>query len=143
MTDALKLPEPKLWTLGEAADGKVLTGIKPTAGGGVPIFTAGQVADAILAERERCARVVPTSWLDSLMVMKVPAGCPEIEALCRRIAEAIRADGVDVPAPARWCPECRSAGVVGIEQDVCPTCDGTGKVAAIGVAPTRGDNDGL
>lgn len=46
------------------------------------------------------------------------------------------AAGVDVPAPARWCPECRSAGVVGIEQDVCPTCDGTGKVAAIGVAPT-------
>lgn len=35
-----------------------------------------------------------------------------------------------VPASAvKWCPECRSAGVVGIEQDVCPTCNGTGKVA--------------
>lgn len=95
MADALKLPEPKLWTLGAPTDGKVLTGIKPTAGDGVPIFTAGQVADAILAERERCAQVVPTSWLDSLMVgVRVPAACPDIEALCRRIADAIRANGV-------------------------------------------------
>lgn len=57
MADELNLPEPKLWTLGAPADGKVLTGIKPTAGGGIPVFTAGQVADAILAERERCAQL--------------------------------------------------------------------------------------
>lgn len=38
--------------------------------------------------------------------------------------------------PTRWCPECRSAGVVGIEQDVCPTCKGAGKVATgVGEAP--------
>lgn len=47
------------------------------------------------------------------------------------------ASGVQgTPAPTRWCPECRSAGVVGIEQDVCPTCDGTGKVPA-GVVEAR------
>ena len=35
-----------------------------------------------------------------------------------------------VQASVKWCPECRSAGVVGIEQDVCPTCNGTGRVPA-------------
>jgi hypothetical protein len=54
-----------------------------------------------------------------------------LEKLFRFLPERI-ARGVAVPAPTRWCPECRSAGVVGIEQDVCPTCDGTGKVAARG-----------
>lgn len=50
------------------------------------------------------------------------------------------ADGV--PAAPKWCPECRSAGVVGIEQDVCPTCDGTGKVASrVGVPQTPKEND--
>lgn len=43
--------------------------------------------------------------------------------------------GVATGQSTRWCPECRSSGVVGIEQDVCPTCDGTGKVAASGVTP--------
>lgn len=61
----------------------------------------------------------------------------ELLPALRTDLRALRADGVDVPAPARWCPECRSAGVVGIEQDVCPTCDGTGKIAS-GVAPSDG-----
>jgi hypothetical protein len=103
MADALKLPEPKLWTLGEAADGKVLTGIKPTAGGGVPIFTAGQVADAILAERERCAALVPTSWLDPLLtgpravIGRPPFNCPDIERLLHAVAAEIRTYGVNAP----------------------------------------------
>ena len=63
------------------------------------------------------------------------AAITEIERV--RLIESTRLeplpDGVRVDAPTRWCPECRSAGVVGIEQDVCPTCDGTGKVAAAGV----------
>lgn len=57
----------------------------------------------------------------------VPWKCHEAKACAR---------GVPASAPTRWCPECRSAGVVGIEQDVCPTCDGTGKVAP-GVATAR------
>lgn len=44
--------------------------------------------------------------------------------------EGVKARAAGVPEAFKWCPECRSAGVVGIEQDVCPTCDGTGKVAA-------------
>lgn len=44
-------------------------------------------------------------------------------------SEGVSAGMAASDAPVRWCPECRSAGVVGIEQDVCPTCDGTGRVA--------------
>ena len=48
---------------------------------------------AVLQERERAAKVVPTSWLDPLMrdmLRGGPWGCPEIEALLRRVAAAIR-----------------------------------------------------
>jgi DnaJ-class molecular chaperone len=70
-----------------------------------------------------------TIWTP-LMNDALPCECG---ALARKIAAQKAASGVTVDAPTRWCPECRSAGVVGIEQDVCPTCDGTGRVAAPGV----------
>lgn len=47
------------------------------------------------AERERCARLVPTTWLDPLLsgpnAIKTPMGCREVEALLRGIQDRIRA----------------------------------------------------
>ena len=65
------------------------------------------------------------------LVGSVFTGAPCAGAECKN--GCVRALGVPAPAATRWCPECRSAGVVGIEQDICPTCDGDGKLAADGV----------
>jgi hypothetical protein len=44
------------------------------------------------AERERAASLVPTNWLDPMLhgLSDVPAGVPQVERLCRRLAAAIR-----------------------------------------------------
>jgi hypothetical protein len=48
-------------------------------------------------ERERCAQLVPTSWLDPLLtgpravIGKPPYNCPDIERLLSAVAAAIRA----------------------------------------------------
>jgi hypothetical protein len=48
-------------------------------------------------ERERCARLVPTSWLDPLLtgpravIGKPPYNCADIERLLSAVASAIRA----------------------------------------------------
>lgn len=49
---------------------------------------------AVIAERKRCANLVPTSWLDSLLsgkdAPKLPLGGREVEALLRGIQDRIR-----------------------------------------------------
>ena len=52
------------------------------------------IADAVAAERERCARMVPTNWCDALLtgdgVARPPLGERSIEALLRGIQDRIR-----------------------------------------------------
>lgn len=54
-----------------------------------------QVREAVAAERERCAKCVPTNWCDSLLTgrdaPKPPLGERSIEALLRGIQDRIRA----------------------------------------------------
>jgi hypothetical protein len=51
---------------------------------------------AFAAIREECAKELPTNWLDPLLtgpkavVGQPPYGCPDIERLCKAIAERIR-----------------------------------------------------
>lgn len=56
---------------------------------------AAVVAAAVLGERERCAKLVPTNWCDSLLTGKdapeLPLGGREVEALLRGIQDRIRA----------------------------------------------------
>lgn len=58
-----------------------------------------KIEKAVAAERQRCAKLVPTSWLDSLLsgkdAPKLPLGAREVEALLRGIQDRIRngADG--------------------------------------------------
>ncbi len=56
-----------------------------------------KVERAVAAERKRCASLVPTSWLDSLLsgkdAPKLPLGAREVEALLRGIQDRIRTDG--------------------------------------------------
>lgn len=51
----------------------------------------------IAAERERCAKLVPTTWLDELLTgkdaPKLPLDARAVEALLRGIQDRIRADG--------------------------------------------------
>ena len=46
------------------------------------------------SEREACADLIPTNWLDPILsgkgAIKLPAGCPEIETLLREIGRRIR-----------------------------------------------------
>lgn len=57
-------------------------------------------------ERERCAQLVPTNWLDPLLtgpravIGKPPYNCPDIERLLSALAAAIRTGnpGAGVPA---------------------------------------------
>lgn len=52
---------------------------------------------ATMAERERCAKLVPTNWLDPLLTgkdaQKPPFGERAIEALLRGIQDRIRVNG--------------------------------------------------
>jgi hypothetical protein len=54
------------------------------------------IAAAFAALREECANELPTNWLNPLLtgpkavVGKPPYGCPDIERLCKAIAERIR-----------------------------------------------------
>ena len=50
---------------------------------------------AVKAEREACAKVIPTNWLDPLLetIGMPPWNCLDIEKLLRDIAAAIRARG--------------------------------------------------
>ena len=48
------------------------------------------------SQRETDAKLIPTNWTDPLLsgpnaVVKIPAGCPDIERLLLGIAQAIRA----------------------------------------------------
>lgn len=49
---------------------------------------------AVTAERERCAKLVPTNWCDPLLsgeqANKVPLDCRGVEALLRGIQDRIR-----------------------------------------------------
>jgi len=53
-----------------------------------------RVYNAVVAERERCAKLVPTNWLDPLLtgdgVTRPPLGERAIEALLRGIQDRIR-----------------------------------------------------
>jgi hypothetical protein len=53
-----------------------------------------RVAQAVAAERERCARLVPTNWCDSLLtgdgVARPPLDGLGIEALLRGVQDRIR-----------------------------------------------------
>lgn len=55
-----------------------------------------RLREAVVGERERCAKRVPTNWLDSLLtgprkVGELPFGAREIEALLRGVQDRIRA----------------------------------------------------
>lgn len=58
---------------------------------------AAVVAAAVLGERERCARLVPTNWSDPLLtgdgVARPPLDCRGIESLLRGIQDRIRVNG--------------------------------------------------
>lgn len=54
----ITLPQPRFWIDGEPAGGKVLTDREPSGGRGVAMFTAEDMAAALLKEREACAQRV-------------------------------------------------------------------------------------
>lgn len=101
--DELTLPP-----LPEFPEGTVEVDCGPLTGGGRAIsiedgYSADQMrayaqqaaSAAVLQERERCAKVVPTNWLDELLTGKDGLGsppyyCPDIEKLLSAIAAAIR-----------------------------------------------------
>lgn len=53
------------------------------------------VQDAVAAERERCANLVPTNWCDPLLTgpdaVRLPLDCPGVEKLLIGIQKRIRA----------------------------------------------------
>lgn len=53
-----------------------------------------EIARAVARERERCAKLVPTNWVDSLLtgpgVARPPLGERDVEALLRGIQDRIR-----------------------------------------------------
>jgi hypothetical protein len=55
------------------------------------------VEKAVAAERERCAKLVPTNWCDPLLTgpdaPKTPLDCRGVEQLLRGIQDRIRANG--------------------------------------------------
>lgn len=56
---------------------------------------AAVVAAAVLGERERCAKLIPTNWCDPLLTGKdAPKefDCPSVEKLLRGIQARIRGD---------------------------------------------------
>lgn len=54
------------------------------------------IHDAVAAERERCAKLVPTNWCDPLLTgdgaAKLPLDGPAVEALLRGVRDRIRND---------------------------------------------------
>ena len=55
------------------------------------------IESAVAAERERCAKLVPTNWCDPLLTgpdaPKTPLDCRGVEQLLRGIQDRIRAGG--------------------------------------------------
>jgi len=79
-----------LWDTGEAWFTSKL--------GGEKAYVEARVAAAFAAvraeEREACAKTVPASWLDPMLVGAPDSlNCPSVEWISKKIAAAIRARG--------------------------------------------------
>lgn len=125
---------------------------------------AAEAEAAVAAERERCASLVPTSWLDPLLTGKggmgqPPYSCPDIERLLSALAAAIRAGNAGVkdlvPVPdedsaraergyVRMVPAagvadtcCGRTMVVGYRCEGCPHAKPADKLVPRGPAPDQ------
>lgn len=78
-------------------------------------MTAKRAAELVAAERERCAKLVPTNWCDSLLtgdgVAKPPLDGRGIEALLRGVQDRIRNSRYGPYAHGGWNAETDQSGV--------------------------------